>query len=136
MYVTKKHLSRRTLLRVLGVSLTLPPLDSRMLVQTSLRKTAAAARVRLKAETPEEKFNRISGIIRNLMLTGYPNPNRVGCPGPHAVENDARVRVLSETGFSASNRHDNNRDDRQAGPKRRRGGEDSHSSHQRRPSDR
>jgi hypothetical protein len=90
MCVTKKYLSRRTLLRVLGVSLTLPPLDSRMLVQTSLRKTAAAARVRLKAETPEEKFNRISAIVRNIMLTGYPNPGRAGCPGQRYVENLAQ----------------------------------------------
>jgi hypothetical protein len=90
MCVTKKHLSRRTLLRGLGVSLTLPPLDSMTPVQTSLRKTGAAPRVRLKAETPEEKFKRISAIVRNIMLTGYPNAGRVGCPGQRSVENLAQ----------------------------------------------
>jgi hypothetical protein len=44
----------------------------------------------MKAETPEEKFHRISAIVRNMMLTGYPNPGRVGCPGPRAVENLAK----------------------------------------------
>jgi hypothetical protein len=50
----------------------------------------------MRAETPEEKFNRISGIIRNLMLTSYPNPNRVGCPGPHGVENLAKFTGETE----------------------------------------
>jgi hypothetical protein len=58
--------------------------------QTSLRKTAAAPRVRLKAETPEEKFKRISAIVRNILLTGYPNPGRVGCPEQRSVANLAQ----------------------------------------------
>jgi hypothetical protein len=50
----------------------------------------------MRAETPEEKFNHISGIVRNLMLTGYPNPDRMGCPGPHGVENLAKFTGGSE----------------------------------------
>jgi len=44
----------------------------------------------MKAELPEQKYNRLSAEIRNAMLTDYPNPGRVGCPGPRAVENVAK----------------------------------------------
>ena len=47
MFITKKHLSRRTVLRGMGVSLALPLLDSMVPAQTPLRKTAAAPRSRL-----------------------------------------------------------------------------------------
>jgi hypothetical protein len=47
MYLTKKHLSRRTMLRGMGVSLALPFLDSMMPAQTPIRRTAAAPRTRL-----------------------------------------------------------------------------------------
>ncbi len=46
-FITRKHLSRRTVLRGLGVSLSLPLLDSMVPAQTGLRKTAAAAPSRL-----------------------------------------------------------------------------------------
>ncbi len=47
MFITKKHLSRRTLLRGLGVSLALPLLDSMIPAQTPLAKTAAKTPLRL-----------------------------------------------------------------------------------------
>jgi hypothetical protein len=47
MYITKKHLSRRTLLRGLGVGVALPLLDSMVPAQTPLVKTAASARPHL-----------------------------------------------------------------------------------------
>src|SRR5690349_12083714 len=47
MFITKKHRSRRTLLRGMGVSLALPLLDSMVPAQTPLRKTAAVPRSRL-----------------------------------------------------------------------------------------
>src|SRR6202046_2689322 len=47
MYITKKHLSRRTVLRGLGVSMALPFLDSMVPAQTALKKTAAVTRPRL-----------------------------------------------------------------------------------------
>ena len=43
MFITKKHLSRRTILRGMGVSLALPLLDSMLPAQTPLRRTAAVA---------------------------------------------------------------------------------------------
>jgi Protein of unknown function (DUF1552) len=46
-FVTKKHLSRRTLLRGLGVSVSLPLLDSMLPAQTPLARTAAAPKTRL-----------------------------------------------------------------------------------------
>jgi hypothetical protein len=47
MFLTKKHLSRRTILRGVGVSLALPLLDSMVPAQTPLAKTAASPRSRL-----------------------------------------------------------------------------------------
>ena len=47
MFVTKKHLSRRTVLRGIGVSMALPLLDSMVPAQTPLAKTAASPRSRL-----------------------------------------------------------------------------------------
>lgn len=49
MFITKKHLSRRTLLRGAGAALALPLLDSMLPAQTPLRKTAAATRTRFAA---------------------------------------------------------------------------------------
>jgi hypothetical protein len=49
MYITRKHLSRRTMLRGLGVSVALPMLDSMVPAQTPLRRTAAASRTRFAA---------------------------------------------------------------------------------------
>ena len=41
MFITKKHLPRRTFLRGMGVTLALPLLDSMVPAQTLLAKTAA-----------------------------------------------------------------------------------------------
>ena len=49
MFVTRKHLSRRTILRGVGVALGLPLLDSMAPAQTPLRQTAASPRTRLAA---------------------------------------------------------------------------------------
>jgi hypothetical protein len=46
-FITKKHLSRRTILRGAGVSLALPFLDAMMPAQTPVARTAAAPRPRL-----------------------------------------------------------------------------------------
>ncbi|MGI8743430.1 MAG: DUF1552 domain-containing protein [Bryobacteraceae bacterium] len=47
MFITKKHLSRRAVLRGMGISLALPLLDSMVPAQTPLRKTAASPKTRL-----------------------------------------------------------------------------------------
>jgi hypothetical protein len=47
MFLTKKHLSRRTILRGMGASLALPLLDSMVPAQTPVSKTAAAGSTRL-----------------------------------------------------------------------------------------
>ena len=49
MFITKKDLSRRTVLRGVGASLALPLLDSMVPAQTPLAKTAASPKVRLAA---------------------------------------------------------------------------------------
>src|SRR5215471_12640085 len=47
MFVTKKHLPRRTFLRGVGATIALPLLDSMVAAQTPLSKTAAASKSRL-----------------------------------------------------------------------------------------
>jgi hypothetical protein len=47
MFITRKHLSRRTVLRGMGVSLALPLLDSMVPAQTPVARTAAAPKTRL-----------------------------------------------------------------------------------------
>jgi uncharacterized protein DUF1552 len=47
MFITKKHLSRRTVLRGMGASLALPLLDSMVPAQTPIGKTAAVPKTRL-----------------------------------------------------------------------------------------
>src|SRR4026209_1376397 len=46
MFLTKKHLSRRTLLKGAGVTLALPLLDAMIPAATALSQTAAARKVR------------------------------------------------------------------------------------------
>src|SRR3974377_2230375 len=46
MFITKKHISRRTVLRGAGVTLALPFLDSMVPAQTPLAKTAAMPKTR------------------------------------------------------------------------------------------
>mgnify|MGYP003694790273 CR=1 FL=1 len=49
-FLTKKHMSRRTVLRGLGVTMALPVLDAMSPAATAFARTAAAARkVRLSA---------------------------------------------------------------------------------------
>ncbi len=43
-FITKKHLSRRTFLRGVGVTLSLPLLESMVPAQTALAQTAAKPR--------------------------------------------------------------------------------------------
>ena len=46
-FITKKHMSRRTVLRGLGTALSLPLLDSMVPAQTPLARTAANPQIRL-----------------------------------------------------------------------------------------
>ena len=47
MYITRKHISRRTVLRGVGVGMALPLLDAMIPAHTALAKTAAAAKARM-----------------------------------------------------------------------------------------
>jgi hypothetical protein len=47
MFLTKKHLSRRTVLKGAGASIALPLLDAMIPARTALAKTAAAPKARL-----------------------------------------------------------------------------------------
>jgi hypothetical protein len=39
----------------------------------------------MKTETPEETFNRLRDQIQKAVLTGYPNPQRINCPGSAVI---------------------------------------------------
>ena len=47
MFITKKHLDRRTVLRGVGASVALPLLDAMLPAATALAQTAAAPRIRM-----------------------------------------------------------------------------------------
>jgi hypothetical protein len=77
MFLTKKHLSRRTLLRGLGVSLALPLLDSMVPAQTPIRNTAAAPRTRF---TAIEMVHGAAGSTIDGATRHYWSPEKIG-PG-------------------------------------------------------
>ena len=41
-------------------------------------------------EPPEQKWDRVQKKIQQAILTSYPNPNRVGCPGTTCLLDLAR----------------------------------------------
>ena len=43
------------------------------------------------SETPEEKSRRIQRVLQEAVLSNYPNPERIGCPGRAALEQLARM---------------------------------------------
>src|SRR5258707_1222553 len=75
MYLTKKYLSRRAMLRALGVSIALPLLDSMVPAQTPLRKTAAAARTRF---TAIEMVHGAAGSTQDGIAKHYWSPMKEG----------------------------------------------------------
>src|ERR1700676_598054 len=74
-FVTKKHISRRTLLRGMGVSLALPLLDSMVPAQTPLAKTAAAPKTRLACI---EMVHGAAGSTGEGTLKHYWAPEKTG----------------------------------------------------------
>lgn len=75
MFVTKKHLSRRAVLRGLGVTMALPLLDSMVPAQTALRKTAAAPPTRLACI---EMVHGSAGATGEGSNKHYWSPEKVG----------------------------------------------------------
>ena len=75
MFITKKHLSRRTVLRGVGVSLALPLLDSMLPAQTPLAKTAAAVKPRF---TGIFMPHGAAGCSAEGMEKGYWSPAKEG----------------------------------------------------------
>jgi hypothetical protein len=45
---------------------------------------------RMKCETPEQKWNRLQSEVQAGIMTGYPNPERRGCPNREAIDGLAR----------------------------------------------
>jgi len=67
MFITKKHISRRTVLRGAGAALALPFLDAMVPAATALAQTAA---------NPKPRF--FGGFVCHGMAPGYWVPNKVG----------------------------------------------------------
>ena len=55
MYLTKKHLSRRTVLKGVGATVALPFLDAMVFARTLLAKTAAAGKTRAFIDLGDER---------------------------------------------------------------------------------
>ena len=78
MFITKKHLSRRTVLRGAGVAMALPLLESMVPAQTPLAKTAAV---------PPTRFTGI--FVPHGMAPGWWIPNGGGAGEPIAAAGKA-----------------------------------------------
>ena len=89
MYLTKKYLSRRTVLKGLGVSVGLPLLDAMIPAATALAQTAAAPKLR-------------AGFfyIPHGAILGNTPMGRTWITGPRA----ARARNSSSARFSSRSR--------------------------------
>ena len=81
MIITKKHMSRRTVLRGMGVTMALPLLDAMVPAGTAHAKTAAAGKVRLSAIE---------------MVHGAAGSTEIGAREEHVVAGSGRARVRSE----------------------------------------
>ena len=70
MYITQKHLSRRTVLRGMGATMALPFLEAMVPAQTLLRKTAAAPKIRLACieMVHGSAGSTVYGLERNLWV--------------------------------------------------------------------
>ncbi len=75
MYITKKHLSRRTVLQGMGATIALPFLDAMVAAQTPLAKTAALPKSRLAAI---EMVHGAAGSTIDGMAKHYWSPAKVG----------------------------------------------------------
>jgi hypothetical protein len=75
MIISKKHLSRRTVLRGMGVTIGLPLLDSMVPAQTPLHKTAAAPRTRLACL---EMVHGAAGSSADGLVKHYWSPAKEG----------------------------------------------------------
>src|SRR3984957_16919220 len=105
MFITKKHLTRRTVLRGLGVSVGLPLLDAMIPAATALANTAAAPKPRLgfayfphgagmdnwppKADGPNFDFPDIIASLKPYqkyltLITGLENKSAIAAP-VHAI---------------------------------------------------
>ena len=79
MFITKKHIPRRTFLRGAGVTLALPLLDAMVPAATLLAQTAA---------TPKPRF--VAAFVPHGMSPGYWVPDKVGQRLQDAVRSSSR----------------------------------------------
>ena len=75
MFITKKYLSRRTMLRGAGVALALPLLDSMVPAQTPLSRTAAKVKPRFAGVFMPHGA---AGCSVEGMEKGYWSPTKIG----------------------------------------------------------
>src|SRR4051794_15657515 len=75
MFISRKHLSRRTMLRGAGAAIALPFLDSMVPAQTPLRKTAAVPKSRF---TAIEMVHGAAGSTQEGTLKHYWGPEKEG----------------------------------------------------------
>src|SRR6185369_11894987 len=77
MFITKKHISRRTMLRGMSAAVALPFLESMVPAQTALRKTAAA---------PKSRFTAIEMVHGGAGSTKYGTQKNLWSPAAEGRE--------------------------------------------------
>jgi hypothetical protein len=92
MFITKKHISRRTVLRGMGVAVALPFLEAMVPAQTPLKKTAAAPKTRL---CTIEQVHGAGGSARNGMKMNLWSPAKAG----RDFEHNPQSSLISLTPF-------------------------------------
>ena len=121
MFITKKHLSRRTFIRGAGVTLALPFLESMVPAQTPLKSTAAVPKTRLgcfyvphgatmykwtpategrnfemsETLTPLEKYRKQLTVVSNLC---HKSATGADAGAEHVTVRDRDNRVIFESG--------------------------------------
>ena len=98
MYLTKKHLSRRTMLRGLGVSLALPLLDSMVPALTALNERLRDDYIR-EVQSGVDRWNRIiakTGIPFRLTLPNKGFHRAIGNFAGHHISLDGKVMTEAE----------------------------------------
>ena len=98
MYLTKKHLSRRTLLQGVGVSVGLPLLDAMIPAATALAQTAAAPNLRGRIQSIDRwgvssKLLPDYARLLELLAEGYPAARVASLKGDNAALDRARAQA-------------------------------------------
>ena len=104
-FITRKHLSRRILLRGVGVSLGLPLLDSMIPAQTPLARTAATSKSRLSCIYVPHGATLLDSVIDQVASLQRELPAGAGVPRRDHPRCHADVRARYQRRGLSAERH-------------------------------